>query len=97
MGLWASLFSPYAADPERAYGGKPPPAQIVLNLGGGLSMFGLAFVLLAVGSRAALPYWWLAPVFLVLSMGLYFFTLREGGRVLRERRERMLVSIERSE
>jgi hypothetical protein len=96
LGLWTSLLAPRAMQFKATFGNKPPFAATWLMMGS----MSATFVLLlgglpALGSKVVLGHWCVAPLILLAAAGFYLLTLREGARVFRARRERMLSMIER--
>jgi hypothetical protein len=95
LGLWTSLLVPRAMEFKITFGSKQSPAVTALMIGSMIFAVGLVGLLHKVGPTAVLGHWWVAPLFLLASVGFYLLTLREGGRVFSARRERMFSMIER--
>lgn len=96
LGLWTSLFSPRARDFQIRYGKTLPLAQNLLMIAALMAWPVLNFVFLKAGSRDVLAYWWVAAVLLIPTTAFYLFTLHQGARVFRRRREWMLSILERN-
>jgi hypothetical protein len=94
LGLWTTLLWPRAIPFEVKFGNSLSlAANLVMFVTLG-ALFGLPWVLIAIGIETVVRWWWVWPLSVAPAAAVYLVTLRVGSSVFSARRERMIELIE---
>jgi hypothetical protein len=98
IGVWTSVLAPTAIEFDRTWGNKLSLAANAVMVASIFCFFGflLALHALGIGNDALVRHWWVASLLVLLTLAAYSLTIRVAGRVMTDRRERMLELIDPS-
>lgn len=94
LGLWTSLLSPRRVSFSSNFGNQLSLGGNILVIGGIAGLMAGAAVVSQQMTDLVIPFWWVLPVFMLVSAVFYIVTLRLASRVFVARREQLLAVIE---